>query len=234
MPALPLKGISSMATRQLLAALVPDWSRQHAQTVNLESVGGVDAARRVAEGELFDFVILADDAIDQLIASGAADGQHKFPLVRSGMAACVKAGAQRPLWRHGDDVRQTVVTVAAQGRGIGYSTGPSGNALLKLFDQWGLLASLRPHLVQARPGVPVGSLVASGEVALGFQQLSELIHVEGIDLVGPLPDDIQVTTVFTGAVCARAPQPGAAAELLRHLASAATAAAKLEQGMAPA
>jgi molybdate transport system substrate-binding protein len=230
----PLRVISSMATRQLLAELASAWVAQGGHPIEIESVGGVDAAKRVAAGELLDVVVLASDAIDQLIAQGAVDARSRTPLVQSGMAACVVAGAARPAWRHGDDVKQVVLAATAKGRGIGYSTGPSGTALLQLFEGWGLLPTLRPHLVQARPGVPVGSMVAAGEVALGFQQLSELIHVQGIALIGPLPDDIQVTTVFTGAVCARASQPGAAADFLRFLASPATEAAKRLQGMAPA
>jgi molybdate transport system substrate-binding protein len=233
-PSSGLRVISSMATRQLLAELAPAWTVHSGQAALIESVGGLDAARRVVAGELLDVVVLASDAIDQLIAQCAVDARSRTPIVQSGMAACVPAGAALPAWRHGEDVKQAVLAATAKGRGIGYSTGPSGTALLQLFDSWGLLPTLRPHLVQARPGVPVGSMVAAGEVALGFQQLSELIHVAGIDLIGPLPDDIQVTTVFTGAVCARASQPGAAADFLRFLASPATEAAKRQQGMAPA
>jgi molybdate transport system substrate-binding protein len=234
MSASPLVCISSMATRQLLAELASAWVAQGGHPIEIESVGGVDAARRVAAGELLDVVVLAGDAIDQLIAACAVDARSRTPIVQSGMAACVPAGAAQPSWRHGDDVKQAVLAATAKGCGIGYSTGPSGTALLQLFEGWGLLPTLRPHLVQARPGVPVGSMVAAGEVALGFQQLSELIHVQGIALIGPLPEDIQVTTVFTGAVCARASQPGAAADFLRFLASPATESAKRLQGMAPA
>ena len=109
----------------------------------------------------------------------------------------------------------------------------SSDLLLQLFERWDLLNVARPHLVQARPGVPVGSLVASGEVALGFQQLSELIHVSGIALIGALPDDIQVTTIFSAAVCARARQPGAAADFLTYLVSSDADTAKRLQGMSP-
>jgi len=225
--------ISSMATRQLLSSLADAWSARTQHPVNLVSVGGVEAAQRVAAGEAFDLVVLADDALHRLAAQAAIDAHTLSPVVASGMAACVPAGAPRPAWRHGHDVREAVLATVAQGQAIGYSTGPSGGALLQLFERWGLMATLGPHLLQARPGVPVGSLVASGEAGLGFQQLSELIHEPGIALIGPLPDDIQVTTVFSAAVCAQAQQPDAAADFLRFLRSADAADTHRAHGMAP-
>lgn len=226
----PLQLLSSMATRQLLADLATAWSRRTGRQVDLVSIGGVDAARRVAAGEPFDVVVLADEAIARLIATGAVAAANRTPLAHSGVAACVRSGATPPALATADDVRQAVLAAP----GIGYSTGPSGSALLKLFARWGLADVLAPKLVQAQAGVPVAAMVAAGNVALGFQQLSELLHVPGIAVIGPLPDDIQITTTFTGAVCTRASQPGAAADFLRFLASLEASAAKRQQGMTPA
>jgi molybdate transport system substrate-binding protein len=220
----PLRGISSMATRQLLADLVAG------REVAFESVGGVDAARRVQAGEDFDVVVLASDAIDKLVAAGHAVAGSRVDLVRSDVAVAVKAGAPRPDIGSEEAVRRAVLAAPT----IGYSTGPSGTALLQLFERWGIADQVRDRTVQARPGVPVGSMVASGEVALGFQQFSELKDLAGIDVLGMLPPAIQVTTVFSGAVCAAARQPEAARELLAFLASPATAATKQRHGMTPA
>jgi molybdate transport system substrate-binding protein len=93
---------------------------------------------------------------------------------------------------------------------------------------------LQGRLVQAPPGVPVGSLVARGEAALGFQQLSELIGVDGIALIGPLPPEVQITTIFSAAPSVDAPQPAEARALLDFLVSTDSADAKRRHGMEPA
>jgi len=116
---------------------------------------------------------------------------------------------------------------------VGYSTGPSGTALLKLFERWGIAERIKDKLIQARPGVPVGSLVARGEVALGFQQASELMHLQGIDMLGPLPPAAQIITTFSAAVCATSAQPEIARQLLAFMAAPQSAEAKRRLGMEP-
>lgn len=225
-----LKGISSMATRQLLAELAAAWQAQGGEPVDIESVGGVDAARRVQDGEAFDAVFLAADAIARLEAAGRLLAGSRVDLVRSSTAVAVPAGRDMPDISCEDAVRAAVLAAP----GIGYSTGPSGVALQRLFERWGIAEQIRPRMVQARPGVPVGSMVASGEVALGFQQLSELIHVPGIAIAGPLPPAIAIDTVFSAGVIAASPRAAAAGRLLAFMAAPGAAEAKRRQGMEPA
>ena len=225
-----IKGISSMATRQVLADLVAAYQQQSDVVVTIESVGGVDAARRVQAGESFDFVVLASDAIDKLITSGHIDAHSKTDLVHSGVAVAVRAGAAHPDISTEDALRQAVQSA----RSLSYSTGPSGVALARLFERWGITDEIKSRIVQAPPGVPVGALVARGDVELGFQQLSELIHIEGIDLLGPLPAAVQITTTFTAGLCPGSSQAAAARGLLDFMASPAAAEAKQRQGMEPA
>jgi molybdate transport system substrate-binding protein len=106
--------------------------------------------------------------------------------------------------------------------------------LARLFERWGIAQTIAPRIVQAPPGVPVGTLVASGDVALGFQQRSELMNLQGIDVLGPLPSEIQIVTTFSAAVCSCCAQPDAARALLDFMASPATAEAKRRHGMDPA
>lgn len=225
-----IRGISSMATRELLAELAAAYGQRSGKPVQLESVGGVDAARRVQAGETFDFVVLASDAIDKLAAAGSVLAGSKTDLVHSPVAVAVRAGTALPDVGSEDALRRAVQAAAT----IGYSTGPSGTALLRLFEQWGLAGELQARLVQAPPGVPVGALVARGDVALGFQQLSELIHLEGIALAGVLPPPIAIITTFSGAVCAGSPRAEAARRLLAFMAGPDAQDAKRRQGMEPA
>jgi molybdate transport system substrate-binding protein len=225
-----ITGISSMATRELLAALAAAYRERSGVEVAIESVGGVDAARRVAAGERFDLVVLAADAIERLAAAGAVAADSVSPLVRSEVAVAVRAGAPQPAVDSEAALRAAVLAAPR----IGHSTGPSGSALLALFDRWGLRETLQPRLVQAPPGVPVGALVARGEVDLGFQQLSELQHLPGVTLLGTMPPEVAIVTVFSGAVASGSRQPQATRALLAYLRSPATAGLKRAHGMAPA
>ncbi|WP_295954983.1 substrate-binding domain-containing protein [Rhodoferax sp.] len=224
-----IKGISSMATRLLLAELVAGFQQRSGLRVDMASVGGVDAAKRVQAGETFDVVVLASDAIDKLTAAGHLRAGSRVDLVRSGVAVAVQAGAARPDISSEDAVRAAVLAA----RSISYSTGPSGVALAKLFERWGIAASIQSRIVQAPPGVPVGALVARGEVELGFQQLSELLPLDGITILGPLPPAIQVTTIFSAGVATNSVQPDAVRALLDYMNSPEVAEAKRAQGMDP-
>ena len=225
-----LKVISSMATRQLLADLVALYRQTAAQDVSVESVGGVDAAKRVRAGDAFDAVALAADTIDALIASGHIVAGSRIDLVRSGVAVAVRAGAPRPEIGSEEGVKRAVLAA----RSLSYSTGPSGVQLAKLFERWGIAELIRDRLVQAAPGVPVGSLVADGKVDLGFQQLSELMNLPGIDVIGPLPPSIQIVTTFSAGLAATSTQAEAVRTLLEFMRSPATAQAKRNNGMEPA
>lgn len=225
-----LTGISSMATRLLLADVAEAWQAQGGTPLRIESVGGVDAVRRLKDGERFDLAFLAMDALWPLEATGRIVAGSVTALVRSPVAVAVRSGAAPP----GIATEQALRDAVQAAPRIGYSTGPSGVALLKLFERWGLADALRARAVQAPPGVSVGRLLARGEVDLGFQQWSELMHVDGITVIGKLPSGTEIITTFGGGVCAAAVRPEQAAAALAFIHSPAADAAKRRQGMWPA
>ncbi len=225
-----ITGISSMAMRHVLAKLCDAYDQQSGQPVTIVSVGGVDAARRVDAGEAFDFVVLTADVIEQLAAGGRVDPGSRIDLARSAVAIAVAAGATRPDVSTESALRDAVL----RARSIGYSTGPSGAHLVRLFERWGIAKAVAPRIVQASPGIPVGTYLARGDVELGFQQLSEFMHLPGIDVIGLLPPEIQVATVFSGAVCTASNCSAAARALLSFLASPEADATKRYHGMEPA
>ena len=226
-----LRVISSMATKPLLADLVQMFKAHAPQyEVLVESVGGVDAAKRVQAGETFDCVVLASNAIDKLLADGKLVTGSRVDLVHSGVAVAVPAGAEQP------DISTEAALKAAilSARTLGYSTGPSGVQLAQQFDRWGITEQIKDRIVQAQPGVPVGALIAQGQVALGFQQLSEMMGVPGITVLGPLPDAVQITTTFSGGVASTSSHADAVRAMLAFWASAAMAETKVRHGMVAA
>jgi len=219
-------GISSMATRQLLAELAGEYQKRTGQSVAIESVGGVDAARRIRAGEKFDIVVLADDAMRKLEADGFLKAGSRAGFAESAIAVAVRSGARRP------DLSDEAVTKAAvlSARSVGYSTGPSGTHVLKLLEKWG---ADKARIIQAPPGVPVGTLISRGEVEIGFQQLSEFLEVPGIEVAGLLPPGIQSVTLFACGVGAQATNEAGARELVGYLTSPETNASKWKHGMEP-
>ena len=216
-----------MAMREVLRESTVAYTQRYGESVSVVAVGGVEAARRVREGEAFDFVVLAADVIEQLAEIGRVHRGSRTGLARSDIALAVAAGAPRPDMHDEHALRDAIL----RARSIGYSTGPSGSHLLHLLARWGIGDAVEKRLVQASPGIPVAMLIAQGDAELGFQQLSELMHAPGIDVVGALPQEIQKATIFAAAVCTAAMRPGPANALLAYLASAAADGARRRHGM---
>ncbi len=232
-PATPhtFTAISSKATQAVLADLTQAYQAQSGMLWQVQAVGGVDAARRVQAGEVFDAVILANDAIDRLIASGQLMTGSRVDWVRSPVAVAVPQGAPRPDIGSAQALKAAVLAATK----VAYSTGPSGVYLEKLFDQWGITAAMQGRCVQAPPGVPVGALLARGEASLGFQQLSELLALPGITLLGELSPDVAYISVFStgmgAAAAADAKRAPAVRAWMDFLASAEVEPIKRRHGM---
>ncbi|HKE83390.1 MAG TPA: substrate-binding domain-containing protein [Vicinamibacterales bacterium] len=223
----PIRVVSSMATRRLLAELTAQFEATSSHRVSLESIGGVDAAKRVSAGEAFDLVVLAKDAIENLTAASRIIAGSRIDVAVSPIALAVPAGTPHPDIGSAEGVKRAVLSA----RSVGYSTGPSGAYLAKLFKTWDTEDRLQNRITVAPAGVPVGSLVARGEIELGFQQLSELIGVDGIEVVGLLPQEIQAITTFSGGIAQTSTQPDAARALLSFMAGPEHIPIKRKYGM---
>ena len=224
-----ITGLSSMATRQILADLARGYELRNGIGVDIRSMGGVEAAKLVRAGEPIDVIVLASKVMRSLEAEGhVAEGSIR-DFARSEIAIAVPAGSPRPSVESEQAVRQAML----EARRICYSTGPSGDHLKALGEKWGVTGSVVARALIAPPGVPVASLVARGDADLGFQQLSELIGQPGIEVVGALPPEIQAITVFSAGVSSTSADRSAAQALVAYIASAETRETKQRYGMEP-
>lgn len=222
-----IRGLSSMATRQILAELAEYIGRAHGIPVAFEAGGGVAIARRVRDGAAGDVAVLAEGALAKLADEGHVLADTVRPLWVSQVVAAVPSGAPVPPLATEADLRAALLAA----RRIAYSTGPSGTALVELIARLGLADTLGDRLVQAPPGVPVGTLLTSGEADLALQQHSELMDLPGVFVVGPLPGHAAIASTFGGAVMAVSEDPGLARKVLDLLGSPAGAETARAGGM---
>jgi len=189
---------------------------------------------RLGRGETADVVICDGEANDKLAQRGLVRGDSKVELAKSQVGMVVREGAAKPDISTVDAFRKTLLAA----KSIAYSDSGSGTYLsTKLFPQLGVADQIaaRSRKIRGPPsGEPVAAVVARGESEIGFQQVSELIHVPGITYVGTIPAELQPGFSFAGSVTTKAQQPDAAAALLRFLSSADAAPVITKAGLAPA
>ena len=214
-----------MATKALLGDLVRAYQALSGVELDIESVGGVVAADRVKANEPFDLVMLASGALDKLIAQDLVKG--KVVLAYSDVAVAVPEQSADYAIGTEEALRETLLAVNT----IGYSTGPSGDGLLKLFERWGLSEVLQKKLIQAPAGRSVGTLVADGTVQIGFQQYSELFTVAGIEVLGLMPKGCEIITTFCAGVGSASSQEAASKQFLEYLETANLGDIKRQNGM---
>lgn len=206
--------LSTRATRGVLEALVPAFARETGLAVAVDYGATNELMPRIAAGERGDLVLLTRAALDGLAAEGVVDPQSRAGVARALVGMAVKAGAPRP------DIAtvEALVATLRAARAVAWSqTGASGLHFARVLARLGIAEEITAKAI-VRDGF-TGERAASGEVDLAIQQMSELMAVKGIDMVGPLPDAVQEVTVFAGGVFADARNPAGARALLARLVS---------------
>ena len=219
--------MSSMAIKEAYLELVPPFEKQSGHKIVTSWVGSADMMKRLRAGETTDLVIMAAGAIDELAKEGRIVAGSRVDLVKSSIGVAVRAGAPRPDISSGEALKRALLAA----KSVGYSSGPSGVYLSGVLKRWGIPES---KIKQTPPGSPVGDIIARGEAEIGFQQVSELLPVKGIDYLGPLPPDVQLVTVFSAGTHAGAKQAEAAKTWTRFLKSPAAAPVIRKKGLDPA
>jgi molybdate transport system substrate-binding protein len=224
-----LRVLSSNAFKEAYLELVPGFEKATEHKVVTTWAGTNDILKRMHAGETYDLVIMAGPALDGLIKQGKIVAGSRVDLVKSGVGVAVRAGAPRPDISSGEALKRTLLAA----KSVGYSQGPSGVYIEGLFQRLGIADALKPKSKQTQPGNPVGVLIARGEAEIGFQQISELLPIAGIDYLGPLPPDIQHVTVFAAGLHTGAKEAEAAKALVKFLTAPAAVPVIKQKGLEP-
>ena len=219
-----IKVLASAALRTAYLQLQPEFERSTGHRLITVWAPTAEMAARVGSGEPVDLVIMAADRVDELIKSGRI-APGRVELARSGVGLAARAGAPRLDIGSTDAFRRTLLAANS----IALSTGLSGIYITGLLERMGLADELRPKLKRIK-GVPIGELVARGEAEIGFQQISELYPVAGIQ-IAPLPSEIQHTIIFAAGVPTAASEPDAARAWAVFLTTPAAVAAIRKTGL---
>jgi molybdate transport system substrate-binding protein len=213
----------------VMGALVPIFERASGHKVTIKFQAVPQTVKELKEGAGIDLLIADEEVFGDFVKDGrvAAGGGPRVLLSRVGVA--VKAGAPKPNIGSAEALKAALIAA----KSVAYSRGASGRHFLTVIARLGLADTLKPKTIIVE-GKPVGAAVAAGEAEIGIQQVAELMPVPGIDLVGPLPGDLQKIIVYAADVPAGAKSPDAAKALIKFLSSEAAVSVLKQKGMEPA
>jgi molybdate transport system substrate-binding protein len=223
-----IKVMSSVAIKEAYLELTPAFERASEHKVTTLWVPTVDMMTRLKGEETVDLVIMAAPSIDELTRAGKIVAGSRVDIAKSGVGIAVRAGAPHPDVSSADALKRALLAA----KSIAYSTGPSGVYLMGLFQRMGIADEISPKIKQIK-GEPVGAVIARGDAEIGFQQVSELLPVKGIDFLGPLPAEIQQITVFAAGRHVAAKDPEAVKAFVKFLTAPAAGAVFKKAGMEP-
>jgi molybdate transport system substrate-binding protein len=225
-----MKVLCTNALKTVVSALAPDFERARGSKLDLVWGSTQMLVDRIGAGEGGDLAILSDAAIDGLIRQGALAPGSRIDIARSFIGIAVRKGAPTP------DIGTAEAFKAAllAARSITYSkTGISGIYFRDLLERLGLADAMRPKTVLPAPGVSVGEALAKGEAEIGVQQISELMPVPGLEIVGPLPPPLQKVSVLSAGVFSKAADAAGARALVEALTAATARAVYQRSGLEP-
>jgi molybdate transport system substrate-binding protein len=221
---------TSNSMRGVMNDLAPEYERKHGWKIAISYDPAKLMLQRIRGGEAADLAILGSGAIDELIAEGLMDGSTRKVLASCGVGIAVKAGAEKPDISSVEALKRTLLAA----KKIAYTiNGASGIHFSTVIEKLGIANEIKAKASRLGVGL-VGEIVASGEADLAVQQIPELAVVKGIDIVGPLPAEVQKTSEGTAAVFTASKQREAALAFLQYLATPETARVLKAKGHEPA
>jgi len=215
-----IKVLSTQATEEAYKEMVPQFEKASGHKVTTAFTGTLGVMKRLSDGEAYDLLIMSRQSIDELSQSGKVVAGSRTDIAKSGVGMAVGKGKPKPDISTVDALKKSLLAA----KSIGYSTGPSGIYVVSMFQKMGIVDEVKTKLKQTPTGVFVGSIIASGEAEIGFQQVSELSFFPGIDYVGPIPAEVQLITIFSAGIPAGTKQADAAKALVSFITAPAAAA----------
>ena len=231
-PAAEVNVLTAGAFKQVVLALVPNYERQTGNHVTVDNGTTGQLKKRIEGGEAFDVLVITPAAVDELIASGKLAAGSKVNLASVGIGVVVKQGAPKPDIATVDKFKQALLKAKTVAYIDPASGGSSGIYIDKLLVKLGIAGQIKPK-AKLKQGGHVADLIASGEAELGIHQISEIVPVKGVTLVGPLPKEIQNTTTYAAGLSSSVKDKDAAQELIQYLSGPDAAAVLKSKGMDP-
>jgi molybdate transport system substrate-binding protein len=235
-PVPEIKVLSTTAMKTSLDELAPGFERVSDAKLMFTFGPSARIAKLVADGEDNDVAIVTSQGIEDLIRQGRIVAGTRADIARSAMGMAVQKGAPKPDISSAEKFKQAMLAAKSLGMSNPVGGGQSGANLMKIFEQLGITEAMKPKTIYG-PGGPaglIGNFLLRKEVEVGVQQMPELMAVPGIDIVGPLPPDIQSKTVFSVGLSTTAKNPNGAKALIAFLITPSAAKVMIANGMEPA
>jgi molybdate transport system substrate-binding protein len=225
-----LKVLASNGVKGTLEELAPAFERASGNKLAITFDLAAVLKRRIEAGEAFDLAILTSAGIDDLAKQGKVDGASRTSIARSGVGIGVRSGASRPDISSADALKRALLAA----KSITWAKeGASGAYFASVVQKMGIAEQIKPRLNLGATGAQVGELIAKGEVEMGALLINEFLAVKGVDVVGPLPPELQSYTIFHGGVSAASKNAAAARALMQFLTTPAAGAVFKSKGQEP-